>query len=207
MTRDTDRSLSFARLLVSIALAGIVSLAGCERKGDVESFNSTDITGADFGHDFELVDQNGKLRHLADFRGKIVVMFFGYTHCPDVCPITLAEFNAALKTLGDAASRVQVLFVTVDPQRDTPDVLRGYVTAFNPSFLGLTGTPEQIAKVAREFKIVYQQSPGSSPETYSVDHSAGTYIFDGKGRLRLFASYGQDSESISSDIEKLLEAS
>jgi protein SCO1/2 len=190
--------------LVAIALAGIACVAGCGQHGDTPAFQSTDITGANFGHDFELVDFNGKQRHLADFRGKVVAMFFGYTHCPDVCPTTLAEFNAALNKLGDASSRVQVLFVTVDPQRDTPDVLRGYVTAFNDNFLGLTGTPEQITKVAREYKIVYQKVPGASTDSYSVDHSAGTYIYDEQGRLRLFATYGLGGEAIASDIAQLL---
>ena len=188
----------------SIALLSLVILAGCGQHGSAPAFQSTDITGADFGHDFELVDFNGKPRHLADFRGKVVVMFFGFTHCPDVCPTTLAEFNGALKQLGDAADRVQVLFVTVDPQRDTPDVLRGYVTAFNDHFLGLTGTPEQIAKVAKEYKIVYQKVPGSTPDNYSVDHSAGTYIYDEQGRLRLFASYGLGGDAIASDLAQLL---
>ena len=197
---------SCRHLLVSVALASVVCLAGCGKPGDRPAFQSTDITGANFGHDFELVDFNGKQRHLADFRGKVVVMFFGFTHCPDVCPTTLAEFNAALEQLGDAAGQVQVLFVTVDPERDTPDVLRGYVTAFNDQFLGLTGTPEQIAKVAKEYKIVYQKVPGSSPDNYSVDHSAGTYIYDEQGRLRLFASYGLGAEAIASDIAQLLKA-
>lgn len=196
----------YRRLLMSIVLTGVVCLIGCEQSNETATFQSTDITGADFGRDFELVDHNGKLRHLTDFRGKIVVMFFGFTHCPDVCPTTLAEFNAALGKLGDAASRVQVLFVTVDPERDTPDVLRAYVTAFNGEFLGLTGTSDQIAEVAREFKIVYRKAPGSSPDSYSVDHSAGTYILDEKGRLRLYASFGQGSEAIASDIARLLDA-
>lgn len=201
--------ISFATRLIRhlpmfIVLAGVVCLAGCGQRSETAAFESTDITGADFGRDFELIDHNGTMRHLADFRGKVVVMFFGFTHCPDVCPTTLAEFNSALKKLGDASNRVQVLFVTVDPERDTPEVLRAYVTAFNSDFLGLTGTPDQIAEVAREFKIVYRKAPGSNPENYSVDHSAGTYILDEQGRLRLFASYGQGSEAIASDIAQLL---
>ena len=193
-------------LLLLIVLAGICSLTGCERDQEVEAFESTDITGADFGRDFELVDHNGKVRHLGDFRGKVVVMFFGFTHCPDVCPTTLAEFSGALQQLGDAANQVQVLFVTVDPERDTPKVLGAYVTAFNPGFLGLTGTPDQIAKVAREFKVIYRKAEGSRPGSYSVDHSAGTFIIDEQGRLRLYASYGLDSEAIAKDIGRLLGA-
>jgi len=192
------------RLLIMLALCGVVSLAGCGPNGETEPFESTDITGADFGRQFELVDHHGTVRHLADFRGKVVVLFFGFTHCPDVCPTTLAEFNAALQQLGDAAKRVQVLFVTVDPERDTPEVLGAYVTAFNTDFLGLTGTPEQIAKVAREFKVIYQKAEGSQPGSYSVDHSAGTFVFDEQGRLRLYASYGLGSEAIAKDIGRLL---
>lgn len=186
------------------ALCALIFLSGCDRGDDAVSFHSADITGADFGRDFALVDHNGNLRQLSDFGGKVVVVFFGFTHCPDVCPTTLAEFNAALQQLGENARRVQVLFITVDPERDTPEVLGPYVSAFNPDFLGLTGTPEQIAGVAREFKIIYRKVDGSRPGSYSVDHSAGTYIFDTAGRLRLYASYGEESAAIASDIQALL---
>jgi protein SCO1/2 len=195
------------RWLVPVLLAGGIWLAGCEQNAGNATFESTDITGADFGRQFELVDQSGKLRRLEDFRGKVVVMFFGFTHCPDVCPMTLVEFNAALEQLGDAAQSVQVLFVTVDPERDTPEVLGAYVTAFNADFLGLTGSADQIAEVAREFRIVYRKAEGSRPGSYSVDHSAGTYIFDREGRIRLYAPYGQGSDAIASDIGLLLNAS
>jgi protein SCO1/2 len=190
------------RWLSFMDLCGLVNLAACEQEPD--EFQSTDITGADFGRQFELVDHYGKLRHLEDFRGKVTVMFFGFTHCPDVCPTTLAELAGVMTKLGDAAKRVQVLFVTVDPERDTPETLAGYVTAFNPEFIGLTGNLEQIAAVAREFKIVYQKVEGSSPDIYSVDHSAGTFILDAQGRLRLYVRYGQDSDAIASDINRLL---
>lgn len=183
----------------------VMLLASCTDRAAHEAFQSTDVTGADFGRDFELIDHNGKLRHLADFRGKAVVMFFGFTHCPDVCPTTLAELNAALRLLGDRANDIQVLFVTVDPERDTPDVLRAYVTAFNPAFLGLTGSTEQIATVAREFRVIHQKVEGSSAGSYSVDHSAGTYMFDAQGRLRLYASYGLGGEVLASDLERLLD--
>ena len=193
------------RSLALLILASALLFAGCGQDDGPAGFKSTDITGADFGRQFELVDHHGQLRRLDDFHGKVVVMFFGFTHCPDVCPTSLAEFNAALQRLGDASKRVQVLFVTVDPERDTPVVLGPYVTAFNENFLGLTGTPDQIAEVAREFKIIYRKVEGSRPGTYSVDHSAGTYIFDQQGRLRLYARYGQGSEVIASDIRRLLD--
>ena len=195
------------RWLVPLLLAVGIWLAGCEQNGGAEAFESTDITGADFGRQFELVDHSGELRRLEDFRGKVVVMFFGFTHCPDVCPMTLVEFNAALEQLGEAAQSVQVLFVTVDPERDTPEVLGAYVTAFHADFLGLTGSADQIAEVAREFRIVYRKVEGPRPGSYSVDHSAGTYIFDREGRIRLYAAYGQGSDAIASDIGRLLNAS
>ncbi len=197
---------SLRRGLTLLVLSGVVWLAGCGEGDSSAAFHSTDITGADFGKRFDLVDHDGKPRQLEDFRGKVVVLFFGFTHCPDVCPTTLAEFNAVFSRLGDKARRVQVLFVTVDPERDTPEVLRSYVTAFNPAFLGLTGTPAQIADVGEEFRIIYKKVEGSRPGNYSVDHSAGTYIFDAEGRLRLYARYGQGAESLSSDIERLLDA-
>jgi protein SCO1 len=193
-------------LLLVASVCSAVWLTGCSQEGGSPVFNSTDITGADFGNRFDLVDHQGQARQLDDFRGDVVVLFFGFTHCPDVCPTTLAEFNAVLAQLDEAvAQRVQVLFVTVDPERDTPEVLRDYVTAFNPGFLGLTGTPEQIADVAREFRIIYKKVEGSRPGQYSVDHSAGTYIFDPQGRIRLYARYGQGHESLAQDIERLLD--
>lgn len=202
-----SRAGAVCRRLLFIVLSSALWLAGCDRTGEVESFESTDITGAGFGRHFELVDHHGTVRHLNDFRGKVVVIFFGFTHCPDVCPTTLVELNAALERLGDAAKHVQVLFVTVDPERDTPEILGAYVTAFNADFLGMTGTPDQIASVAREFNVVYRKAEGSRPGSYSVDHAAGTYIYDEQGRLRLYARYGQGSEAIASDIQRLLGAS
>ena len=193
------------RCLLVAGLCGAVLVSGCKPESGSVAFNSTDITGAEFAGGFSLVDHQGQARQLGDFRGKVVVLFFGFTHCPDVCPTTLAEFNAVLDRLEQAAAeRVQVLFVTVDPERDTQEVLSGYVTAFNPAFIGLTGTPEQIADVAREFRIIYKKVDGTRPGTYSVDHSAGTYIFDTEGRVRLYARYGQDQQSLAEDIERLL---
>jgi protein SCO1/2 len=187
-------------LVLTLAAAG-----GCESgKGGLRS---TDVTGAQFGRDFELVDHTGKPRRLGDFRGKVVVVFFGFTHCPDVCPTTLAELAAAKRKLGAEAARVQVLLVTVDPERDTPELLSRYVTAFDPDFLGLTGSPQQIAGAAREFKVVYQKVEGKQPGSYSVDHSAGTFIFDPQGRLRLYVSYGQGAEVFAHDIALLLRQS
>jgi protein SCO1 len=179
-------------------------LAGCDTTAKVEAFKSTDITGADFGKDFHLTDHNGKAKSLADFSGKVVVLFFGYTHCPDVCPTTLAELALVMKQLGDDAKKVQVLFVTVDPERDTPQLLAQYVPSFDPGFLGLYGDLDATARTAKEFKVVYQKVAGSSPENYTVDHSAGTYVFDRSGKLRLFISYGQGATALLHDIKILL---
>lgn len=180
-------------------LAAIIALAGCARE-----FKSTDVSGANFARDFTLTDHSGKTRTLADFKGKAVVVFFGYTHCPDFCPATLAEMAAALKKLGGKAKDVQVLFVSLDPARDTLPVLAQYVPSFNPSFLGLTGSDEEIAAVAKEFKLVYQKR--GEGENYTLDHSTGSYIYDPSGRLRLYVGYGQGAEVLAHDLKVLLAA-
>ena len=182
-------------------LAGL--LGACEQPATAPRFELTDITGANFGKELSLPDFDGKMRSLADFRGKVVTVFFGYTHCPDVCPVTLAEMAQVLQELGPDAARVQVLFVTVDPERDTADVLRQYVPVFNPTFLGLRGDADATARVAKEFKVFYQKQQ-LKDGGYSVDHSAGTYIFDREGRLRLFAPYGRGAAPILHDIRLLL---
>ena len=190
------------RYLAALLLIGL--LLACDRG---PSFRSTDITGAEFGKGFQLLDHNGQLRTLFDFHGKVVVVFFGFTHCPDVCPTTLAELARAVKKLGPGGERVQVLMVTVDPERDTPEVLKQYVTALDPHFIGLTGDVDAIARTAREFKVFYQKSPGATPQAYSVDHSSGSYVFDPQGRLRLLVTYGQGADVFAHDIEQLLKQS
>ena len=187
-----------AVLLVALTLA----LAGCGPDGP--QFKASDVTGTGFGRDFALADHTGKARTLADFRGKAVVLFFGYTQCPDVCPTTLAALAEAMRRLGPDAARVQVLFVTIDPERDTAELLSHYVTAFDPSFLGLSGDAEATARTAKEFKILYQKQPGRTPETYTMDHSAGTFVFDPAGRLRLYVGHGQDADVFAHDIRELL---
>ncbi len=191
------------RTLFRLVLVAI-ALAGCSGSGP--SFKNTDITGADYGKDFTLTDHAGKTRTLADFRGKVVVMFFGYTRCPDVCPITLGELKAVKEQLGEDGKKLQVLFVTVDPERDTPKLLANYVPAFDPSFLGLYGDPVEIAKVAKDFRVFYQKAPGKTPDSYTVDHTAGSYVFDPQGRLRLFARHGNAANLIA-DIRTLLRTS
>ena len=183
------------------ALFAAALIAACGPSAPV--FKSTDITGADYGREFALTDHNGKPRTLADFRGKVVVIFFGYLFCPDVCPTTLAELKAVLDELGADAGRVQVLFVTVDPARDTREALAQYATGFHPSFLGLYGDAEATVRVAKEFKVFYQKVPASAQGSYSVDHTAGTYVIDPQGRLRLYVSLGQ-AAGIAPDIRILL---
>jgi protein SCO1 len=195
------------RALLVCLLALAASFAGCDRDPGAPAFRSTDVTGADFGRDFQLTDFDGQPRRLSDFRGNVTVVFFGYTHCPDVCPTTLSELASAIKRLGPNGGRVRVVFITADPERDTNDVLKQYVTAFNPGFVGLRGTPEQTAQVAKAFKVLIQKNPGSDPSNYTVDHSAGAYVYDPNGRLRLYVGYGQGAEVFAHDIALLLKSS
>jgi protein SCO1/2 len=184
--------------LLAAALAG-----GCGDQAQAPRFKLTDVTGAGFGKALNLTDHNGRPRTLADFRGKVVTVFFGFTHCPDVCPTTLAEMAQVMKELGADADQLQVLFVTVDPERDTQKLLAQYVPSFHPGFIGLYGDRDATARAAKEFKIYYNQQPAKSG-SYSVDHSAGTFILDREGRLRLYAQYGQGPAALLHDIRLLL---
>jgi protein SCO1 len=177
----------------------VALLAGCDSR---PQFQGTDITGADYGKSLELVDHTGKPRRLEDFRGKAIVLFFGFTHCPDVCPTTLAEVAAALRQLGPDAERVQVLLVTVDPERDTQDALAKYVTAFDPRFLGLRGDAAATQRAAKEFKIYYEKR--KSGESYTVDHSGQTYVLDPQGRLRLLIRPERIGQDLAPDLKTLL---
>ncbi|MBY0268698.1 MAG: SCO family protein [Burkholderiales bacterium] len=190
--------------VVMVVIAGLLSLTACTEKPEAPRFKLTDVTGASFGKDFALTDHNGQRRTLADFKGKVVTLFFGFTHCPDVCPTTLGEMAVVMKELGRDADRLQVLFVTVDPERDTAEVLKRYVPAFHPAFLGLTGSADDIARTAKEFKIFYQKQKLPNGSGYTMDHSAGTYILDGEGRLRLFAQYGIGAPALLHDIRQLM---
>ena len=186
-----------------VALLLIAVLAACGAGGP--AFQASDISGSSFGRDFELKDPQGRTRTLADFRGKAVVLFFGYTQCPDVCPTTLAALAEAMKRLGADADRVQVLFVTVDPERDTPALLAQYVPAFDPRFIGLYGDADATARTAKEFNLLYQKVAGPTGN-YTMDHSAGTYVFDPQGRLRLYVSNGQGPDVFVHDLRELLHA-
>lgn len=184
----------WSTIIFSLAL-----IAGCDSG---PRFKSTDITGVDYGKTLELTDHNGRPRKLEDFRGKAVVLFFGFTHCPDVCPTTLADLSGAIKQLGPDAKRVQVLFVTVDPERDTKDVLAKYVTAFDSHFLGLYGDAAATQRAAKEFKIYYEKR--KTAEGYSVDHSGQTYVIDPQGRLRLFLRHDRIGSDLPDDLRTLL---
>lgn len=203
-----------ARGVASFALIlAVMFLSACERPEESAEmilspakteFKNTDVTGLDYAKDFALTDHHGKMRTLADFKGKAVVVFFGYTYCPDVCPTTMAEMANVMQQLGPDANKVQVLFVTVDPERDTPELLAKYVPAFDPRFLGLVGDKESTDKIAKEFKAFYQKVPGKEPGSYTMDHISGSYVFDPQGRIRLFVRHGQGPEPIVHDLKLLL---
>jgi protein SCO1/2 len=181
----------------------LMTLAACSPKPE---FKNIDITGGTaFGKDFSLLDPDGKVRTLADFKGKVVVMFFGYTQCPDVCPTTLTEMQQVMTLMGPQSDKVQVLFVTVDPERDTAAILKQYVPSFDPSFLGLRPADEAaLEKVTKDFKIYYKKVAGTSPGSYTMDHTAGSYAFDPQGRLRLYIKHAQGPETLAHDLKELL---
>jgi protein SCO1/2 len=181
-----------------------LALVACDSK---PNFKNVDITGSKaFGSNFSLLDVDGKTRTLADFKDKAVVMFFGYTHCPDVCPATLIEMQEAMTLLGPQAAKVQVIFITLDPERDTPELLRQYVPAFNPSFIGLRAANENdLNQLTKDFKIYYKRVPGLSPNAYTIDHTAGSYVFDPKGQLRLYIKHGQGPEALAHDLKAVLQ--
>jgi protein SCO1/2 len=191
------------RFLLIVVLA---ALGACDNKAsNTASFNGVDITGAEYARSLALTDHNGQPRTLADFKGKVTVVFFGYTQCPDVCPTTLAELAEVKRSLGADGARLQGVFVTIDPERDTPEVLKGYMGSFDPSFLALRGTPEQTLAVAKEFKVFYAKAPSKTEGAgYTMDHTAGSFIIDPSGRVRLFARYGIGAQALAQDIKRLL---
>jgi protein SCO1/2 len=181
--------------------AGIMS-ACSENK---PKFSAIDITGADYARDFALTDHNGQPRSIKDFAGKIVVMFFGYTQCPDVCPTSMAELAEVKKLLGQDGERLQGLFVSVDPERDTPEMLKEYMANFDPTFLALYTTPDKLAALAKDFKVYFKKVDGSTPTSYTLDHSAGSYVYDTQGKLRLYSRYGSGAPALAADIKLLLQ--
>ena len=188
------------KLLTSLAL--VLSLGACNEQK--MSFHGVDITGADYAKTLNLTDQNGQARTLKDFAGKVVVVFFGYTQCPDVCPTTMQELTEVKRLLGPDGDKLQAVFVTVDPERDTTELLKAYVENFDPSFVALRPTAEQLPAVAKEFKIYYKRVEGKTPTSYTMDHSAGSYTFDPQGRIRLFNRYGSGAKVLAEDFKWLL---
>lgn len=198
------KKLSLAGVAFSLALSLLAACGESKTSVPREAFQNTDLTGLPYAKDFALSDHTGKPRTLADFKGKVVLMFFGYTQCPDVCPTTLSEMAQVMQQLGPQADQVQVLFVTVDPERDTQPLLAQYVPAFDARFLGLYGSAEQTAAVAKEFKVFYAKVPGKAAGSYSMDHTAASYVFDKQGKIRLLVRNGQGTDSMLHDVKLLL---
>lgn len=195
------------KTLVSLVALSTASgfLIGCSP--DKPQFKSIDLTGADYAQGFSLTDHNGQLRTLKDFAGKVVVVFFGFTQCPDVCPTSMAELAQVKQQLGPDGDKLQGIFITVDPERDTADMLKAYMGNFDPTFLALRPTLEQLPQVAKDFKIYYKKVEGKTPGSYTMDHSAGSYVFDEKGRIRLYNRYGSGADGLASDIRLLIKSS
>ena len=191
-------------MLKLLAAGSTLALAGCMKA--TQSFNAVDITGADYAKGFSLKDANGATRTLADFKGKVVVLFFGYAQCPDVCPTTMTEMAQVKQQLGADGDKLQVVFITVDPERDTPEVMKAYMGAFDPAFVALIPTTDELAAVAKDFKVYYKKVEGKTPTSYSMDHSAASYVYDPQGRLRLYARYGAGVAPMVADVKTLLQA-
>ena len=185
-----------------MVLLAAVALAACSP--DKPPFRSIDVTGADYARDFQLIDHNGQQRSMADFRGKVVVVFFGFTQCPDVCPTAMSDLVQVKAALGSEGDKLQALFITLDAARDTPEVLKAYTANFDPTFLGLRPTPEQLPELTRHFKIFYKKNEGPTPSIYTLDHSAGSYVFDPQGRVRLYTRQGMGAAGLTEDLRLLL---
>ena len=185
-------------------------LAGCDRlmpATPATVFQAVDITGAEYARDFALPDAStGRVRTLADFKGKVVVVFFGFTQCPDVCPSTMAELAQVKTALGKDGERIQGILISIDPERDTSEILKTYMTGFDPSFVALRGNPAQTTATAKEFKVFYAKVPGKTEGGYTMDHTAGSYVFDAQGKVRLFVRYGSGPQALLADLKVLLTA-
>jgi protein SCO1/2 len=196
-------------VLLVVCAVGL-ALSACDRSGMPAAkaqFNGVDITGAEYARNLALPDQNGQPRTLADFKGKVTVVFFGYTQCPDVCPTTMVELAQVKKALGKDGDRVQGIFVSIDPERDTPEILKAYMASFDPTFVALRGTPQQAQAAAKEFKVFFAKVPGKTEGSYTMDHTAGSYLFDANGKVRLFERYGGGADALAADIKALLATS
>lgn len=201
--RDLTRGLAVG----SLALVGgaALLLTACDRLPSTPAaFKAIDITGANYAQDFDLPDAEGQRRRLADFKGRLVVVFFGFTHCPDVCPTTLSELAAVKKALGAEGDKLQGVFITVDPERDTPELLKAYVNNFGAGFVALRGDVEQTRTLAKHFKVFFAKAPGKTPDSYTMDHTAGSFVFDTQGKIRLFTRYGTGQDALLHDLKLLL---
>ena len=199
--------ISRRELLISAAKKSLLISGGgifCACSEVKPNFAGIDLTGADYAQGFALPDQNGQARTMADFAGKVVVVFFGYTQCPDVCPTSLAELAEVKKMLGSDGDKLQGVFISVDPERDTPTVMKAYMASFDPGFLALHATPEQLNDLAKSFKVYFKKVEGSTPTSYTMDHSAGSYVYDTKGRIRLYHRYGSGVAALTGDVKLLL---
>lgn len=193
----------FSRAALALGLVAVVGgLMGCGQ--DKPAFRAVDITGADYAQSWELSDQDGQVRTLKDFAGKAVVVFFGFTQCPDVCPTALQEMAQAKQLLGADGARLQGIFITVDPERDTPELLKAYMANFGPDFVALRPTLEQLPQVTKDFKIYYKKVEGKTPTSYTMDHSAGSFTFDPQGRIRLYNRHASGAEALAADVKILL---
>ena len=191
----------FSRRLLLSSMA-VLALTACSP--DKPKFNGIDVTGADYAKGFTLTDHNGQSRSLSDFKGKVVVLFFGYTQCPDVCPTSMTELAEVKRLLGADADKLQGVFVTVDPARDTIELLKAYMANFDPTFLAFVPTADELPVVAKQFKIYYKKVDGQTPTSYTMDHSAGSYVYDTQGNLRLYSRYGSGAKVLAQDIQTLL---
>jgi len=194
-------------LLLAAAVAAAAAFTACDGVlpgAGKPAFKAIDITGAEYARELSLTDPDGQPRSLADYKGKVVVVFFGFTQCPDVCPSTMAELAEVKRSLGADGARVQGIFVTIDPARDTAELLKAYVANFGPDIIGLRGTPEQTKAAAKEFKVFFNKVPGKTDTSYTMDHTAGSYVLDAKGRVRLFTRYGTGAQALADDLKILL---
>lgn len=203
VSQSSHRRAALKTALLVLALPAAAGLLSACTQAKPQ-FQSVDLTGADYATGFSLTDHNGNVRTLKDFPGKVVVVFFGFTQCPDVCPTTMVELAQVKKMMGADGDKLQAVFVSVDPERDTPEILKAYMGNFDPSFVALRPTPAQLADMAKDFKVFYKRVDGKTPGSYSMDHTAGSYVFDGNGKIRLFTRYGSGAEMLASDIRLLI---
>lgn len=195
------------RRTLLLAAASAVFLGACSDKpadATASGFSGIDITGADYAKGFTLTDHNGQTRSLTDFKGQVVVIFFGFTQCPDVCPTSLGELAEARRLLGPQGDKLQGLFISIDPERDTPEIMKAYMASFDPSFLALYAAPDQLPELAKSFKVYYKKVDGKTPTSYTMDHSAGSYVYDTQGRVRVYHRYGSGAPALAGDVKKLL---